>query len=579
MVSAYILFLNPLILSGASAGANTGMPSNSVVAATAISTGVATAFMGFVGNYPWVVSVQLGTNTYFVLNLIKPFEPCGYHSFLQGNDSTTANTPCTCTKQPDGSFLVDQIGTAADPGPLYGTTNSCIGSAIPYEKALAATFLEGIVFLIICFTGMRSRLIKIFPRTVLMAGACGIGVFIAFVGVKDMGIIVSAPYPTLLKLASSVPYAPGGWGSTTYTSGVGFNACVIYLAGPPYSVVCNWLSIGGLIFTGILVLWNCNGALIIGILFVLFIGWIKFPHHLDNGGLVPNKGVAAPTLAGTAGSLSFHWKPNFGTIFGGFITFLYLDFIGSCITFVSMGTMCGIVNVDGDIPKSNRAFIADGAGSTLGGLLGSSALTTYVESAAAVREGGRTGLTAVVCSCFFFASMFLAPIFSTIPNIATGPILTIIGILIFMESILEINWLDLTEAAPAFMTIIGMPFTSNIAYGFIGGFITWFVTKFFTYQMHPLQQKWPGYALYKRMSAPKSMQIHIPGWTDNPEICPPKVASKFPQTFISGGIGVGGLGHIAAKLPDTESEASLEEATKDVAPAVHLDRDDSAHPQ
>lgn len=111
------------------------------------------------------------------------------------------------------------------------------------------------------------------------------------------------------------------------------------------------------------------------------------------------------------------------------------------------------------------AFLADGTASLFGGLLGSSALTTYVESASAVREGGRTGIAALVCALFFFASCFLSPLFSQIPAIATGPILVLIGLLIFMTSITDINWHDMTEAIPAYATILGMPFTHNIAYG------------------------------------------------------------------------------------------------------------------
>ncbi|KAK9830128.1 hypothetical protein WJX72_009909 [[Myrmecia] bisecta] len=515
MTSAYILFLNPLILSGASAGTNTGMPAEDVVLATAISTGVATLSMGLVAGYPWVVSVQLGTNTYFVNNVLQPFLPCGHHSyFTQGVNNVTglvdicAGDPCTCSD--DGQSVL-QVGTAADPGPCYGTQQSCLGTKIPFEQALSATFLEGLVFLLICFTGMRSRLLKLLPKTVLMAGACGIGIFIAFVGLRDMGVIVAAPYPTLTKLASTLPYGPDGWGSSQFTSGVTFNSCVMYFDGPPFSVFCPWLSIGGLVFTGILLLWNINGAFIFGILFTMFISWIKFPDKVGSGGLVPPKGADIPHFSATAGSLSFHWAGNTGKLIEAFITFLYLDFIGSSITFVSMGAMCGILDDDGSMPHANSAFIADGLGSTMGGLLGSSALTTYVESAAAVREGGRTGVTACVCAILFFLSVFLYPIFSNIPSIATGPILVLIGVLIFMSAVFEINWEDLTDAGPAFITIIIMPTTNNIAYGCIAGFIAYWITKFVTYQLHPSQQKWPGYALYKRWTVTRSMHILMDG--------------------------------------------------------------------
>eukprot|EP00884_Botryococcus_braunii_P008404 jgi/Botrbrau1/17565/Bobra.0166s0013.1 len=174
-----------------------------------------------------------------------------------------------------------------------------------------------------------------------------------------------------------------------------------------------------------------------------------------------------------------------------------------------MGSMCGILDDAGNIPYSNRAFISDGLGSTMGGLLGTSALTTYVESASAVREGGRTGLTAVICSILFFFSVFLYPIFSAIPSIATAPILTLVGVLIFISSVTDIPWLDITEGGPAFITIIVMTTTNNIAFGCIAGFIAYFIAKFVTYQLHPSQKSWPGYGLYSRLTLERSMQIKM----------------------------------------------------------------------
>ncbi|KAG2495504.1 hypothetical protein HYH03_006448 [Edaphochlamys debaryana] len=253
-----------------------------------------------------------------------------------------------------------------------------------------------------------------------------------------------------------------------------------------------------------------------GIFFTMFISWMKFPEKLSTGnGLVPDKVAYAPKFTATAGSLDFAWGDQTGKLIEAFITFLYLDFIGSCITFVAMGEMCGILDEKGNMPRSNMAFIADGFGTTLGGLLGSSALTTYVESASAVREGGRTGITALVCSLFFFAACFLSPLFSTIPAIATGPILALVGVLIFMPAILEINWHDITDAIPAFLTILGMPFTHNIAYGIIGGLMAHVIIKFFTYQLFDCQRNWPGAALYRSwatLDVTKAMFCRMPGW-------------------------------------------------------------------
>lgn len=511
MVSAYILFLNPLILSGGSSGFKTGMPAEDIALATSVATGVSTLFMGLFANYPWVVSVQLGTNSYFVNSVLKLNVPCGAHAHFYGTDKCSG-LPCSCTMTPAGTWIVNEAQAGQT---CANTTSECLGTQIPYEKALAATFLEGIVFLACCFLGLRRHMLKAFPKSVLMAGAAGIGCFISFVGVKDMGVIVGAPYPTLLSLNLDVPYQIGGWGAPGYFSKISFNSCRMRFDGPPFSVVCPWLSTGGLIFTAILLIWNVDGAFIIGIFFTMFISWMKFPDYIDEGGLVPRKVAYGPKFTETAGALDFDWADNRKDLFVAFLTFLYLDFIGSCITFVAMGEMCGVLDDRGNIPRSNLAFCADGFGSMLGGLLGSSALTTYVESAAAVREGGRTGITAIVCSLFFFASCFLSPLFSQIPAIATGPILALIGVLIFMPAIMEIKWHDLTEAIPALVAILGMPFTHNIAYGIIGGLFAYVICKFVSYQLFDFQKKWPGYAWFQRRTVidlPKAMFCRMPGW-------------------------------------------------------------------
>ncbi|PNH13010.1 Adenine/guanine permease AZG1 [Tetrabaena socialis] len=526
MTSAYILFLNPIILSGATSGFNTGMPGDDIALATSVSTGCATFLMGLVANYPWVVSVQLGTNTYFVTQVLKLGKPCGHHAHFYGNDKCTG-APCSCSL--DGTV----VNEAVDPtSPCFGTKNNCLGTEIPYEMALAATFLEGLVFLAICFLGLRKWLIRLFPKSVLMAGAAGIGCFITFVGVKDMGLIVAAPFPTLLSLNLGVPYVHGGWGQPGHDSKVSFNSCRMYFDGPPYSVVCPWLSLGGLIFTAILLCYNISGAFIMGIFFTMFISWMKFPEKIStNLGLVPDRVAYRPKFIETAGAINFAWGNQTGELIEAFVTFLYLDFIGSCITFVAMGEMCGILDEKGNMPRSNIAFLADGFGTMLGGLLGTSALTTYVESAAAVREGGRTGITAIVCSLFFFASCFVSPLFSHIPSIATGPILALIGVLIFMPAILEINWNDLTEAIPAFVAILGMPFTHNIAYGIIGGLLMHVIIKFFTFKLFAFQRTWPGAGLYRRwgeINMQKALYMRVPGW--NVDI-PPSGRAEDPWYF------------------------------------------------
>ncbi|GAX80933.1 hypothetical protein CEUSTIGMA_g8368.t1 [Chlamydomonas eustigma] len=507
MACGYILFLNPLTLSGGSANFNTGMPANDVALATSIATGVGTLFMGVFGNYPWAVSVQLA------------------QFYLQGDPCN--GVPCTCTV---GGPVSSPVASCLN------TTAACLGTKIPYEQALACTFLEGLTFLAICLFGLRSIILGFFPKPILVAGAAGIGAFIAYVGARDCGVITIAPYPLYTQLMTQWGFTPSGYGGGT--ASIGFNDCVMYFDGPPYGPVCPWLSVGGFILTAILLLWNVHGALIIGIFFVMFISWIKFPNKLTdpvNPGLVPSTVAFVPKFESTAGALNFNWGGNTQELIAAYFLFLYLDFVGSSITFVSMGQMMGLLDDKGNIPRSNMAFSADAVATIIGASLGTSALATYVESASAVREGGRTGLTSIVCSLFFFASVFLAPLFSQIPTIATGPILCLIGVIIFMSSVWEIKWHDLSETIPAFTAILGMPLTNNIAYGILGAMFMYVITKFVTYQLFPewplYQSRWPGrtWFMSRADTNNRGMFCRVPGFNTDID---PKIGPKHPHTTI-----------------------------------------------
>jgi AGZA family xanthine/uracil permease-like MFS transporter len=282
---------------------------------------------------------------------------------------------------------------------------------------------------------------------------------------------------------------------------------------PINGVLCPWLSLAGLVVTGVLTVYMIAGSLLIGIFFVTFITWMRFTDTAP-------KFTHIPHFHQSAGSLSFKWGASTGKLIGAFVTFLYLDFIGSCITFYSMGTMMDIIDEKtGIIPNSNKGFAADAVGTMMGGVLGSSCLTTYVESASAVKEGGRTGLTACICSILFFLMCFLSPIFAgPIPNIAEGPVLVIIGVLIFNDSVVEIEWADLTEAIPAFLCIIVQPFTNNIAYGAITGIGAYIILKAITFQLFSFQKHFPGYrvctAWLEKQNAKSMKMVMKPKMTD-----------------------------------------------------------------
>lgn len=305
-----------------------------------------------------------------------------------------------------------------------------------------------------------------------------------------------------------------------------FNYCTYNLDGNGI-IDCPWLSLAGLTFTGILTVFMINGSLLMGkflckgfmkssynssfsisgIFFVTFISWAKFSDTAPDFKSVPQ-------FHDSAFSLDFAWGGQTGKLIEATITFLYLDFIGACITFYSLGNMMDILDPNtGIIPNSNKAFAADAIATMAGGLLGTSCLTTYVESAAAVKEGGRTGFTAIICSILFFSMCLLSPIFAgPIPDIATGPILVIIGVLIFNDAVVEIDWRDLSEAMPAFVTMIIQPFTNNIAYGAIAGIGTFIILKGVTYKLHPWQKSWPGYQTvtnWLEKQATRSMKMEL----------------------------------------------------------------------
>ena len=270
-----------------------------------------------------------------------PYTPCGAHSTLTGVDQPCSRVPCQCTGDKTNPTAFTVLDTTAPASCSGNTTNVCLGTLVPFEQALAATFLEGVVFLLICVTGLRYYVLKLVPKQILLAGACGIGVFISFVGFKDSGFITQAPYPTLLRLNTANQYYQGPLINLTYNGGPGWNDCVLYFGGAPFGCQCNWLALGGLIFTGMLLIWELNGALIAGILFTTFISWIKFPNKIGATppGLVPTKFAAVPSWSTTAGHLDFNWGDNTGRLVGALFTFLYLDFLGSAITFSAVSSL------------------------------------------------------------------------------------------------------------------------------------------------------------------------------------------------------------------------------------------------
>ncbi len=388
MTMAYILIVNPLIL------ADAGMDFGAVFTATALSAGIATLVMALLANLPFALAPGMGLNAFFAYAVV-------------------------------------------------------LGMGYTWEFALTAVFLEGIIFLILTAFNVREAIVNSIPPTIKKAISVGIGLFIAFIGLANAGIIV-ANSGTLISLGE-------------ITKGPGLLALI------------------GIIITGVLLVFKVRGALLLGIVATTIIG---FPMGLTSA---PSGSWAPPSLA------PIFFKLDFSQVFSMdmlivLFTFLFVDMFDTVGTLIGVSTKAGLVDEKGNIPKVKQALFADAVGTTVGAILGTSTVTTYVESAAGVAEGGKTGLTAFTAGILFLLALFVSPLFLMIPGAATAPVLVIVG-LFMISPIKDINFDDYTEAIPAFLTIIMMPLTYSIAEGIMFGMLSFVILKVLTgkaKEVHPV---------------------------------------------------------------------------------------------
>ena len=307
----------------------------------------------------------------------------------------------------------------------------CMVMGYSWQFALTAVFIEGIIFIIMTVTNLRELIVKSIPATLRYAIGGGIGLFIAFIGMQSSGIIVNND-ATLVTLGD-------------ITSGSAL------------------LAIIGLLITGVLYAKNVRGAMLIGILATTLIG---IPM-----GITEFKGVISMPDSIAPIFCKFEWKHVFSLdMLVVVFTFLFIDLFDTVGTLIGVCSRVGLIEKDGSIKNLNKAFMADSVATTAGALLGTSTTTTYVESAAGVAQGGRTGLTAFAIACCFAVTLFFSPLFLSIPSAATAPVLIIVGLLM-LEPIRNINFADYTEAIPAFICIITMPMAYSISDGILCGMI------------------------------------------------------------------------------------------------------------
>lgn len=404
MTMAYILAVNPNILGA------TGMDTGAVFTATALAALIATLLMAVFSNYPFVLAPGMGLNAYFAYTVVL------------------------------------QMGYT-------------------WEMALAAVFIEGMIFILLSLTNVREAIFNAIPMNLKHAVSVGIGLFIAFIGLQNAKIVVGSA--TLVSMFSF----KGALGDGTFNS-VGITVL---------------LAIIGVLITAVLVVKNVKGNILWGILATWILGMICQAIGL----YVPNPELGMfsvfPDLSGGFGIKSMaptFMKLDFSRVISldflvVMFAFLFVDLFDTLGTLIGVASKADMLDKDGKLPRIKGALMSDAIGTSLGALFGTSTTTTFVESAAGVSEGGRTGLTGVVAAILFGLSLFLSPIFLAIPSFATAPALIVVGFLM-ITSIAKIDFADYTEAIPAYICIIAMPFMYSISEGIAMGVISYVVINLVT---------------------------------------------------------------------------------------------------
>ena len=339
-----------------------------------------------------------------------------------------------------------------------------LGMGYSWQYALAAVFAEGIIFIVLSLTNVREAIFNAIPQNLKSAVSVGIGLFIAFIGLQNAHIVIGGS--TLLQLFSVDGYNEVNGVSATFHD-VGITVL---------------LAIIGIIITGALVIKNVKGNILWGILITWALGLIcqgvgLYVPNPDLGfyTLIPDfsNGLSIPSIAPIFCKMDFSGilSLNFVVIL---FAFLFVDMFDTIGTLIGVSTKAGMLDKDGKLPKIRGALMSDAIGTTVGAMFGTSTVTTFVESASGVAEGGRTGLTATVAAILFGLSLFLSPIFLAIPSFATAPALIVVGFLM-ISSILKIDFNDYTESIPAYIGIIAMPFMYSISEGISMGIISYVV--------------------------------------------------------------------------------------------------------
>ena len=405
MTMAYILAVNPNILSAS------GMDRGAVFTATALASFLGSCLMALLSNYPFVLAPGMGLNAYFAYTVV-------------------------------------------------------LGMGYTWQMALAAVFVEGLIFIVMSLTNVREAIFNAIPMNLKHAVSVGIGLFIAFIGLQNAHIVVNND-STLLGLFSF----KGSMEDGTFIS----------------EGITVLLAIIGILVTAIFLIKNIKGGILWGILITWGLGILcqftgLYTPNVDAGfySLLPDfsNGLSIPSLAPTFMKMDFSIVFTFDFVIIMF-AFLFVDMFDTLGTLIGVASKADMLDEDGKLPNIRGALLSDAAATSIGAVCGTSTVTTFVESASGVAEGGRTGLTSLTSGILFGLSLFLSPIFLAIPSFATAPALVIVGFLM-LTSITKIDFNDYTEAIPCFITIIAMPFMYSISEGIAMGTIAYVVINLVT---------------------------------------------------------------------------------------------------
>ena len=387
LTMAYILAVNPSIF-----GALDGMPNGAVFTATGLAAIIATLVMAFYAKKPFALAPGMGLNAFFVYTV-------------------------------------------------------CLTMGYSWQFALTAVLIEGVIFIILTLTKVRQWILNSIPMSLKNAIGAGIGLFIAFIGMQNAGLIVNSD-STLVTL-----------GDVCHGSGL--------------------LAVIGIVITAVLLILKVRGGILLGILITALLGLVIKD---------PATGVALTHFSGVVDTppsvspifMKFEWAHILSwDMLAVVFTFLFIDMFDTMGTVIGVSQKAGFVDEKGNVEDIDKVFMADSIGTVCGACLGTSTTTTYVESSAGVGEGGRTGLTAFSAAICFVLALFFAPIFLGIPSAATAPALILVGVMM-MEPVVRIDWTNFREAIPAFVTLILMPVAYSISDGILIGMITYVVLNALT---------------------------------------------------------------------------------------------------